>query len=383
MALHDLKFTDDALIEQLKLGLDTKQCAEKLGVHPSNVYRRVAKLAEKGYSPTHKWDNVVPDGYKIRGMSDLVDASGNVLRRWVKSEVDKDRQIEMIHQTIESFTKAIPRVSKSLIEPEASFQKHLLAVLPIGDPHIGMRAWREECGAEWNLKVAVKTFCDLFNVLIDAAPKCDKVVIECLGDLLHADNMAGTTSRSGHHLDMAGSYAEMVDAVILVIRFVITKCLSHFNNVEVKFAIGNHDDVGSIWVARLFQAAFENESRVQVDVSSGPCLYTRFGNNLIGVHHGHTIKMHSLPGIMATDRRKDWGDTEFQYWHTGHIHHDSTFSAKEFPSCKVESFRTLAPKDSYATWGGWRSGQDSKCIIYHEKYGEVSRITKNIAEILE
>jgi hypothetical protein len=258
-----------------------------------------------------------------------------------------------------------------------------MAVLPIGDPHIGMLAWEDECGQNWDLKIAEQTFCKLFDSLISAAPRCHKVVIENLGDLLHYDNIQGVTSRSGHSLDTDGRYARMVDVVIRILRFIVARSLEHFGEVHIINAIGNHDDIGSMWIARLLAVAYENEPRVTVDTTPGPCAYVRFGRTLIGVHHGHTIKMAKLPGVMATDRRKDWGDTDFQYWHTGHIHHDSTFFAQEYPSCKVESFRTLAPKDSYATWGGWRSGQDSKCIIYHELYGEVSRITKNIAEILE
>lgn len=81
---------------------------------------------------------------------------------------------------------------------------------------------------------------------------------------------------------------------------------------------------------------------------------------------------------MATDRAKDWGETEFRYLHTGHIHHDTM---KEYPGVKVESFRTLAAKDAYATWNGYRSGQDSKAIVYHRDFGEVERHTVNIAMV--
>ena len=78
---------------------------------------------------------------------------------------------------------------------------------------------------------------------------------------------------------------------------------------------------------------------------------------------------------MATDRAKDWGETEYRYWATGHIHHDTL---KEYPGVKVESFRTIAAKDAYATWNGYRSGQDSKAIVYHKDFGEVERHTVNL-----
>ncbi|MGG4646026.1 hypothetical protein [Pseudomonas aeruginosa] len=79
-----------------------------------------------------------------------------------------------------------------------------------------------------------------------------------------------------------------------------------------------------------------------------------------------------LPGVMATDRAKDWGETIHRYWYTGHIHHESK---KEFPGCVVESFNTLAPADSYAHSGGYRARQNMKCVVLHKEHGEVARHT--------
>jgi len=88
--------------------------------------------------------------------------------------------------------------------------------------------------------------------------------------------------------------------------------------------------------------------------------------------------MDKLPAVMAADRPQDWGQTEFRYWLTGHIHHDSKIEA---PGCMVESFRTLAAKDAYASYGGWRSGRDTKVIVYHKDFGEVERHTIALAQM--
>jgi hypothetical protein len=42
---------------------------------------------------------------------------------------------------------------------------------------------------------------------------------------------------------------------------------------------------------------------------------------------------------------------------------------------QIEQHRTLAPKDAYASSGGWMSGRDAKVITYHKERGEVSRLT--------
>ena len=125
---------------------------------------------------------------------------------------------------------------------------------------------------------------------------------------------------------------------------------------------------------------YEKEPRVEIDCTSSVFQYFQHGKNFFGVHHGHTCKADKLPLVMATDRPKEWGSSEFRYWLTGHIHHDTR---KEYSGCTVESFRTLAAKDAYAYSGGYRAGQDSKALVIHQDYGEVERHTINIAQILK
>ena len=54
------------------------------------------------------------------------------------------------------------------------------------------------------------------------------------------------------------------------------------------------------------------------------------------------------------------------------MHHQSV---KEYPTCTIETFRTLAAKDAWHHSSGYRSGKDIKCITYHKDYGEVGRIS--------
>lgn len=81
---------------------------------------------------------------------------------------------------------------------------------------------------------------------------------------------------------------------------------------------------------------------------------------------------------MAADRAQDWGASTHRYWWIGHVHHQSL---KDYPGVTVESFRTLAAKDSYAHWGGYRAPRDMKCIVLDIEDGEVFRHTASIARI--
>jgi hypothetical protein len=78
---------------------------------------------------------------------------------------------------------------------------------------------------------------------------------------------------------------------------------------------------------------------------------------------------------MAADRPEDWGATDYRVWFTGHIHHQTR---KEFPGCVIESFRTLAARDYWHAWKGYRSGQSLSCITLHKEYGEITRSTVDI-----
>lgn len=190
--------------------------------------------------------------------------------------------------------------------------------------------------------------------------------------------MEGVTSRSGHHLDMDGRFAKMVRIGMKIMRQMICSALQRHKRVRVINATGNHDDTSSMFLAIALANIYEKEPRVIIDDAPTPFHYVEWGKCMFGVHHGHSCKPERLPGVMASDQPEMWGRTKYRYWYTGHIHHDTK---KEFAGVTQESFRTLAAKDAYATWGGYRSGQDMKSIVLHKDFGEVERHTVNLAMI--
>jgi len=65
---------------------------------------------------------------------------------------------------------------------------------------------------------------------------------------------------------------------------------------------------------------YRNSNRVKVDNSPSPRKYYRYGTNLIGYTHGNDERTDSLPLIMATEQPKNWSETKFHEFHTGHLH---------------------------------------------------------------
>jgi hypothetical protein len=356
-----------------------REAARKIGVDHSALSRmidRVRKTASiRGVAPNNDLNYPLPEGQIIIGTSTLQRSpSGNL--QWVKTKTSAQEQLDMMREAIEAMVEDIPRLPERQLG-DVLFSD-LLAVYPLGDLHIGMMAWGEESGQDWDLKIAENKILSTFQRLVMTAPHCKQALIVNLGDFFHSDNLQNVTSRSGNRLDVDGRYAKMVRIGMRIIRTMIDAALCHHESVHIINSIGNHDDCGSMFMSIALQNVYENEPRVTIDASPAPFHYFKYGNVLIGAHHGHTCKSDRLPGVMASDRAKDWGATEFRYWLTGHIHHDSK---KEYPGVTVESFRTMAAKDAYSACGGYRSGQDSKCLVMHKQFGEIERHTVCIQQV--
>ena len=357
-----------------ELGSNVKVAA-KLGINRRGVDRSLKRLeataAKQGYGLTS--NQLIPDGYGLKGTSTLYDSDGNVSIQWIKTEQDKERQLEIMQEAYEAFASGLPKAAP--IKAPKNIHKNLMACYPVGDFHIGMMAHSEETLAEdYDISIAEKMMLDATDYLVSASPVCGRSAVVLLGDFLHFDSMKAQTPNSTL-LDADTRFHEVVRAAIKGVRYMIRACLSkHGGECTVVVAVGNHDTASSVFLREALSNVYESEARVSVDTSPARYHYIRFGENLIGIHHGDGAKMVNLPLIMAQDRKEDWGQTHFRSWWTGHIHHET---AKDFMGVKVESFRVLPPEDAWAAGQGYRSMQDQKAVILSQDHGEVSRLTVN------
>lgn len=330
-------------------------------------------VVRHGIAPEHGLNVPMPAGY-LMGKVTVQQAGGNVERTWTRMSPDAEMQQAALIAAVDAMAADLPRVKPRKASGE--YLSDLMTAYPIGDPHIGMYSWKAETGDDWDLEIAREMHCAAMDALVRAAPATETALVINLGDLLHYDSMEAKTPRSGHMLDADGRYAKVIDVAVLTMRQCIESALAKHKFVRVVNVRGNHDETGALWLARLLTVTYEKEPRVSVDVAPSVFNYFRFGKVLIGMHHGHSCKPDKLPGVMAADRAKDWGDCLHRYWWQGHIHHESK---KEFPGVTVESFNTLAAKDAYANDGGWRSARTMQAIVLHRDHGEVARSKVNAA----
>lgn len=365
------KITDEQLQEELNAGMKIIDIARKYGISDRVIRIRRAKLAKKGVGHGRDVSHLVPDGYKIKGTSSLVDEFGNTKLQWVKTDTDAERQVELMKAVIEGMKSDITPVAP-VKAARAKRDDKLLNLYTVSDFHLGMLAWADESGDDWDMKIAEDLFSRWFDAAFQKAPDAGTGVINLLGDFAHFDSLVAVTPASGHALDADTRYQKLVRYMIRMVRRVVDMALVKHKNVRLLIVQGNHDESGMIWLAEMFSTLYDNEPRVFVDTSPDVYKMVRHGKTTLFFHHGHKARFDAIEPVMIAKFRKAFGESVYSYAHVGHLHHQKIVESRNMI---VEQHRTLAAKDAYASRGGWMSGRSANVITYSAEYGEVARLT--------
>ena len=319
----------------------------------------------------------------IKGTSTLYDDEGNVKLQWVKTDIDKDTRIQALLEVTEDLLKEIKNERKKVsydINSKKESKKEIknediLVVYPIGDLHLGMFSWDEETGENYDLEIAQELLDKAFVKMIKSAPSSKIAILANLGDFFHIDDTRNETLRSGNRLDVDSRYPKILKTGLKLIINIIEKLLEKHDKIIIRNAIGNHDPHTTFFLNEYIKAWFCSTDRIEIKDENKTFWFYKFGKNLIGITHGDTCKLNDLPEIMASDAAEFWSDTEFRYWYIGHVHHQQV---KEFRTCIIESFGTLASKDAWHYSSGYRSQRQIKFKVLHKDYGEIQEGTINM-----
>jgi len=353
-----------------------RSAARSLNINHSAIVEAFSLLrrraATSGYAPEQDMVRPVPEPFIVRGVSTYYNAEGKASGQWVKSKIDDSKLQEMMKAVIDGMKDDIPRLTA--LPAPALGNDNLLNCYVITDYHLGMLAWDEEAGENWDLDIAQALVVKWFEQAIAQSPNADTAVFAQLSDFLHFDGMDAVTPASKHLLDVDTRFAKVVRSAIRVLRTVIDMLLAKHQHVHIIMADANHDPVSQIWLREWFSVLYENEPRITVDKSPNPYNAYEFGKTALFFHHGHKRKVSNVSEVFAGQFREMFGRTKHAYAHMGHYH---SIDVKENNLMIVEQHRTLAPGDAYSARGGWLSGRDAKVITYSKQFGEVSRLTIN------
>lgn len=350
-----------------------KAAAEALGINPSCVTVALQTMESRALSRGFDAANGLTDP-SIYATSTLVKGGPEdpYQLKWIKAKTDKEQREDQVLHVLESFayTPAPP-----IEPPKTAALPELATLYTITDFHLGMYAWKQETGDDWDTNIAGKVMLNAVRDMAAKSPDSEVGILNIQGDFLHWDGLDAVTPSSGHILDADTRFDRMIELAIDLNVWAIEELLKKHNTVEVIICEGNHDLAGSAWLRKTLKKIMANNDRVNIDDTPVPFYAYLHGDIMLGFHHGHKRPNKSLPMLFSSEPRyrEMWGASTYTYIHTGHYHHKETDS-HENGGAIVERHQTLAGRDAYAARGGWISQRSAQAITYHKTMGEVERV---------
>lgn len=298
---------------------------------------------------------------------------------WVKSkdasyrfsipEQEQDRE-----DIIEAIKDALADVPQATItKPPKETNESLCTYYPLVDVHLGMLAWGEEVGEDYDSKLASARVKDAMRDLVDSSPQSKRGVVLNIGDFTHANDATNKTA-SGHVLDVDSRMYKTIFAATDLAVSCIEAAKEKHEAVVYRGLRGNHDRDAHIGVTCGLSNRYADDPRVDVIADPNDFFFDEWGSVMIAAHHGDKAKPERLVLNAADEQAAMWGRTKYRHYFTGHIHHDSS---KDIGGMKWESFRTLAPRDAYAHSHAYSSRQSMVAITMHKQFGERVRNSVN------
>lgn len=359
----------------------SRKAAVSLGISASRVQRVIRivikRAAMSGYSPAHDMTHATPDPFYTKGVSSFYRKNKQtgemeLQNQWHKTDIDKEERYELIKEAITEMCQDIVPMPAQRTS-KLKYSEKLVNLYTMTDCHMGMLAWQEECGAEWNMEVGERVLTNCFKAMVDQSPVAETCIIAQLGDFLHYDSILPVTPSSGHVLDTDTRFPHMVRTAIRVLRGLVDYALAKHKKVHLLMAEGNHDISSSIWLREAFACLYEKEPRVSMIESQSPFYSMHLGKVMLCWHHGHKKGLTPDTALMFAQRNAEmFGATKHRYIHFGDKHH---WAGKEVAGFYLEQHANLPPPDAYAIRGGWDSHSKVNAITYHREYGEASRVT--------
>ena len=363
----------EILTKIIEHGGNVRSASDELGIHYVNAHRAVQRCEfnarKRGYSPEHKLEHSVPEGYLMERYTLQVNGNGETERIWVKGKQDQERFEENVRAWVEGLELDIPRFAP-VNSPEFLFDE-LCTNLIIGDAHLGLLAWEPETGVEnYDADTCVKDLVAASNYLISTSPPTELCRIINVGDLMHCNDPRFVTPAHNNPLDHDGRFPKVMKRAARMVRSVVEMALGKFSRVEIVNARGNHDPDAALWINLVLETAYENEPRVKVVPNERHLIPLQFGKVFTPVCHGDKAPFQRRYNSLTHTFSKEFGDCNHVYCWQGHLHHKQR---EEIGSCVFEVFNSMTAPDVWHADSGYGAERNMTAIILHKEYGEVDR----------
>lgn len=256
-----------------------------------------------------------------------------------------------------------PVASDLKVKPILDTKSEKLALeIDFSDTHIGSLSWHEEVGEDNDYKIAFAKIYEQVakaKEIIDLYP-IEKIYLVFLGDFLHVDTEAGTTTK-GTVVDIDSRPKKMVKKGLEILMYIIDNLA--IANTEVIWIEGNHSRLVEYTLFQSLPYIYKNVKHIKFDVR--PIIRKAFfyKGNLVGLHHGEMKKDQQFNWLQV-EHREMWGIANYVEQHSGHIHQEKV---TEKGGIIQRSNPTSKIQDLYEFENGWKSYKAVVAYLWSEK----------------
>lgn len=314
----------------------------------------------------------------------------------------RSRQAELAREIYEqaledmraSHAKVAPPYMYRSPDPDA---EPVLLEVAVFDPHLGMYAWEQEVGKDYDSSIATRDYARAVKHALDASRfyNVERILYVVGNDLAHVDGFGpdgrGGMSRGGATTSgTAQDFDSRLPKMFSMIRQAVVEGIDAARQVapvDVLIVPGNHDEQTMYKLGEVLAAWYRKEPHVNVrydptsaDPNNWPRRrqFYRYGENLFMFTHGMELKRKRdpLPLVMATEADPlDWATTTHREIHTGHNH--IRMSGGYYPEQDVTETRAiitrslpgLTPEDSWHYNEGYQHKRGSTALVYRRSGG--------------
>jgi predicted phosphodiesterase len=283
-------------------------------------------------------------------------SQGYEIEKWKETQSDADKYRDLQHNVVAPFMEHIERFAPSYRPPMLSMPKiqaaerFALIVSPT-DLHFGKVGWTDAGGQTYSKVQTEQLLIDHTSRLLEQVARHGRpevIFVPVGSDWFHVDNLAASTTALTPQ-DLDGLPENMIfEGNMLAVKHI--DLLRQIGPVCLIACPGNHDYQNSLSLLHFLKAWYRNDSDVEVRVTTDPRQYALYGNTLMGFAHGNDEKVTMLPGLMAGEARNGWGASDFQYFFTGHLHHEVS---REIDGIIHHQIPSLSPADRWHAKKGY------------------------------
>jgi hypothetical protein len=367
---HIPEHSDEQLCKAYEKHGSLRKAAAELGMALETIRRRVKRYEVKDPAVVDSMEAVNTELNPRLIWAKTKNQDGTSYSVLLKPPQHQD-DFDLTDHIAERFQN-IPRAPE--IKCETTPDKDLLTIYPIFDAHIGMRAWGQEVGEDWDSEIAVDYITKGIAKCVNQSPASDTAIIINGGDMMHADNDNNETPRSKNKVDTDSRHYKTIDTVIQMSINMIEMAARKHKRVIYRALRGNHDEHSHTNIT--FALYYHYQDSPNIIIEKNPCDFFihEFGKTMIAAHHGDKAKPQNLVLHAADEWPEMWGRTKYRYYYIGHQHHKQFH---DIGGMSVEMLRAATKKDSYSHSHAYCGRSELRAITYHREHGESGRVVVN------